>query len=74
MLQLQLRRKYRLFLSMFRELSAYEAELDYRDENVTELELKYAEYKAIAEKMRAVYQMGREAGLEKLEAIQKFLK
>ena len=43
-----------VFRTMFEELAAYEAELDYENEDFTELEIKYAEYKAIAEMMRAV--------------------
>ena len=42
------------YRTMFEELEAYESELNYEDEEVTELELKYVEYKAIAEMMRAV--------------------
>ena len=42
------------FRAMFEELSAYEAELNYEDDEFTDLEIKYAEYKAIAEMMRAV--------------------
>ena len=42
------------FRTMFEELSAYEDELNYEDEEFTDLEIKYAEYKAIAEMMRAV--------------------
>ena len=47
-----------VFRSMFDELSAYEGELDYTDEEVTDLEIKYAEYKAIAERMRSVDYVG----------------
>ena len=43
-----------VFRGMFEELAAYEAELNYEDEEFTDLELKYAEYKAMAEMMRAV--------------------
>ena len=43
-----------VFRSMFEELAAYEAELDYEDDEVTELELHYAEHKALAEMMREV--------------------
>ena len=43
-----------VFRSMFEELSAYENELNYTDVEVTDLEIKYAEYKAIAEMMRSV--------------------
>ena len=42
------------FRTMFEELSAYEDELNYEDEEFTDLELKYAEHKAIADMMRAV--------------------
>ena len=44
----------KVFQKMFKELSAYEDELDYTDEELTDLEIKYAEYKAIADKMRKV--------------------
>lgn len=43
-----------VFQNMFSELSAYEAELNYEDEEFTSLELKYAEYKSIADRMRHV--------------------
>ncbi len=43
-----------VFRQMFEELSAYESELNYEDEEFTDLEIQYAEYKAIAEMMRAV--------------------
>ena len=43
-----------VFRNMFGELAAYEAELNYEDDEFTDLEIKYAEYKAIAEMMRAV--------------------
>ena len=39
---------------MFNELSAYESELNYEDEEFTDEELKYAEHKAMANKTRAV--------------------
>ena len=42
------------FGNMFTELSAYESELDYTDETFTDLELKYAEYKSFADRMREV--------------------
>ena len=42
------------FRNMFEELSSYEAELNFEDEEYTELEIKYAEYKALAEMMRVV--------------------
>ena len=40
------------FQSMFKELEAHEAELNYEDEEITDDELKYLEYKAMAEMMR----------------------
>ena len=43
-----------VFRTMFQELSAHEAELNYQDDVVTDLELRYAEHKALAEMMRAV--------------------
>ena len=43
-----------VFRSMFEELEAYENMLEYTDGDFTDLELKYVEYKAMAEKMRAV--------------------
>ena len=46
--------KIATFHNMFDELSAYEDELNYEDEEFTDLEIKYAEYKAVAEMMRAV--------------------
>ena len=48
----------KVFQSMFKELSAYEDELNYEDEEFTDLEIKYAEYKAIADKMRKVDYLG----------------
>ena len=42
------------FKTMFEELAAYEAELNYADEELTDVEIKYAEYKAIADRMRAI--------------------
>ena len=42
------------FGKMFSELAAYESELDYTDEEFTELELTYAEYKSLADRMREV--------------------
>ena len=47
-----------VFRSIFEELSAYENELNYMDEEVTDLEIKYAECKAIAEMMRSVNYIG----------------
>ena len=46
--------KIATFHNMFDELSAYEDELNYEDEEFTDLEIKYAEYKAMADMMRAV--------------------
>ena len=46
--------KIATFRNMFEELSVYEDELNYEDEEFTDLEIKYAEYKAVAEMMRAV--------------------
>ena len=43
-----------VFRDMFDELSAYEADMDFTDDEMTELELKYVEYKAFAEMLRAV--------------------
>lgn len=43
-----------VFRNMFEELAAYEDELIYDDEEFTDLEIKYAEYKAMANMMRAV--------------------
>ncbi len=42
------------FRDMFEELAAYEAELNYEDDELTDLEIKYSEYKALAEMMRSV--------------------
>ncbi|MBR6548085.1 MAG: hypothetical protein IKT68_00940 [Clostridia bacterium] len=42
------------FGEMFRELAAYEDELDYTDETVTDNELAYAEYQSIADRAREV--------------------
>ncbi len=46
------------FGDMFRELSAYESELDYTDDDFTDLELQYAEYKSFADRMREVDYLG----------------
>ena len=43
-----------VFRDMFKDLSLYEAELNYADEEDTDLEVKYMEYKALAEMMRGV--------------------
>lgn len=42
------------FRSMFEELAGYEDEMDYYDDETTELEIKYAEYKSFADRMREV--------------------
>ena len=42
------------FRTMFKEYEAYEAELNYEDEDFTELEIKYIEYMYIAKLMRGV--------------------
>ena len=47
-----------VFRDMFEELSTYEKELNYTDEEITDLEIKYAEYKAMAEMMRRVDYIG----------------
>lgn len=46
------------FKTMFQELAAYEAEFNYEDGEFTDLEIKYAEYKAIADRMRAITYLG----------------
>ena len=43
---------------MFRELEAYEDELNFEDEEITDAELKYAEHKAMANKTREVEYLG----------------
>ena len=43
-----------VFRKMFKELDTVEAELNYNDGAMTELEIKYLEYKAMAEMMREV--------------------
>ena len=43
----------KVFGTMLDELSAYEDELDYTDEDFSELEIKYSEYKALSEMLRA---------------------
>ena len=43
-----------VFRNMFEELSVYEDELNYEDEEFTDLEIQYSEYKAMADMMRAV--------------------
>ena len=47
-----------VYKDMFSELSAYESELNYEDEEFTELELKYAEAKSLADRMRDVEYLG----------------
>ena len=42
------------FRTMFKEYEAYEAELNYEDEDFTDLEIKYIEYMYIAKLMRGV--------------------
>ena len=46
------------FRNMLEELAAYEAELNYEDDELTDLEIKYSEYKALAEMMRSVNYLG----------------
>lgn len=46
------------FRDMFEELSAYEPELNYEDEVLTDTEIKYSEYKALADMMRGVTYLG----------------
>lgn len=43
-----------VFKEMFEELAVYEPELDYEDDEITDRELEYLEYKAIAELFRDV--------------------
>ena len=47
-----------VFRKMFKELGTVEAELNYNDGAMTELEIKYLEYKAMAEMMRGVSYLG----------------
>jgi hypothetical protein len=47
-----------VFRTMFEELASYEDELNYENDEFTDLEIKYAEYKAIADMMRAVEYLG----------------
>ena len=42
------------FRDMFEELSAYESELNYEDDVLTDIEIRYSEYKALADMMRRV--------------------
>lgn len=44
----------KVYYDMFKELSGYEKLLNYEDEDFTELEIQYAEHKAIADMMRKV--------------------
>ena len=46
------------FRNMLEELASYESELNYMDEELTDLELKYSEYMALAEMMRSVEYLG----------------
>ena len=46
------------FRNMLEELSAYESELNYMDEELTDLELKYSENMALADMMRSVEYLG----------------
>ena len=43
-----------VFRQMFKELATVEAELDYTDDTMTDLEITYLEYMAVAEMMRGV--------------------
>ena len=47
-----------VFQSAFEELEAYESELNYEDENFTDLEIEYLEYMALANLMRKVNYLG----------------
>ena len=47
-----------VFRDMFKELSAYEAELNYEDEDFTDLEIEYLEYMTMAKLMRDVNYLG----------------
>ena len=47
-----------VFHDMFEELSTCEKSLNYEDEDMTDLEIKYAEYKAMADMMRSVDYIG----------------
>ena len=47
-----------VFQNMLEELAAYESELNYEDEVFTELEIKYAEHKSVADRMRNVEYLG----------------
>ena len=47
-----------VFGNMFRELSAYEGDLNYNDDEITEQELYYAEYKVMSEMAKATNYLG----------------
>ena len=47
-----------VFRDMFKELEAYESELNYKDEEITDLELQYLEYMTVATMMRNVNYLG----------------
>ena len=47
-----------VYKNAFTELSAYESELNYDDEEMTDLELEYAESKSLADRMRDVEYLG----------------
>ena len=47
-----------VYKNAFTELAAYESELNYEDEEFTELELQYAESKSLADRMRDVEYLG----------------
>ena len=49
------------FRNIFNELSVYEDELNYEDEDITDLEIKYSEYKALADMMREVTYIGEQS-------------
>ena len=46
------------FRDMFKELALYEKEFDYTDEDMTDMELRYAEHYSIAERFREVPYLG----------------
>ena len=47
-----------VFRDMFKELAAYESELNYEDEDFTDLEIQYLEYMSMAKLMREVNYVG----------------
>ena len=47
-----------VFRDMFKELAAYESELNYEDEDFTDLEIEYLEYMTMAKLMRDVNYVG----------------